>query len=446
LSREELYAEMLRKHIHAWRVMKKHNLTEPTDLMYFLRLAMNGRTGLALHDGAFVPTLRTQASDEQLARWLPLVESFQMIGCYAQTELGHGTFVRGLETTATYDPKTKEFVLITPQITSAKWLVGGLGKSANYTVLLAQLYTQGRCQGVHPFLLRLRDENHNPLPGITVGDIGPKFGYNAVDNGFLRLDSVRIPRENMLMRYSKVLEDGTYIKPENDKIVYSGMLSIRATLPLQVATMLAKGVAIAIRYSCVRRQSELTPGQREPQVLDFQTQQHKLLPLLATAYAYKFAGLAMLDMFLEIMSEVKGENYRRLIEAHALSSGMKAVTTTNASAGIETCRLACGGHGYLQVSRLPELYTSCVAVVTAEGDATILLLQTAKYLLKNCMQVQANKKVDDFVSYLSHAAKGGPGGALTKFSGSFELDSLLGVLEFRALRSVTCRREAKRFI
>ena len=45
---------------------------------------------------------------------------------------------------------------------------------------------------------------HGYIAGITVGDIGPKFGYNAVDNGFLRLDSVRIPRENMLMRYSKV--------------------------------------------------------------------------------------------------------------------------------------------------------------------------------------------------------------------------------------------------
>ena len=55
-------------------------------------------------------------------------------------------------------------------------------------------------------------------------------------------------------------------------------------------------------------------SQREPQVLDFQTQQHKLLPLLATAYAYKFAGLALIDMFNEIISEVKGGNYRRLIE------------------------------------------------------------------------------------------------------------------------------------
>lgn len=47
-------------------------------------------------------------------------------------------------------------------------------------------------------------EDHTPLPNVTVGDIGVKFGnggYNTMDNGFLRFDHVRIPRENMLMRY-----------------------------------------------------------------------------------------------------------------------------------------------------------------------------------------------------------------------------------------------------
>lgn len=42
------------------------------------------------------------------------------------------------------------------------------------------------------------------LLGIVVGDIGPKFGFNEVDNGFLKLENVRIPRENMLMKYAKV--------------------------------------------------------------------------------------------------------------------------------------------------------------------------------------------------------------------------------------------------
>lgn len=43
-----------------------------------------------------------------------------IIGAYAQTEMGHGTFIRGLETTATYDPSTKEFVMHSPTITAYK--------------------------------------------------------------------------------------------------------------------------------------------------------------------------------------------------------------------------------------------------------------------------------------------------------------------------------------
>jgi acyl-CoA oxidase len=46
-------------------------------------------------------------------------------------------------------------------------------------------------------------DDHLPLPGITVGDIGMKFGnaaYNTMDNGVLRFDHVRIPRNQMLMR------------------------------------------------------------------------------------------------------------------------------------------------------------------------------------------------------------------------------------------------------
>ena len=55
------------------------------------------------------------------------------------------------------------------------------------------------------FIVQLRSlEDHLPLPGITVGDIGTKFGngaYNTMDNGVLRFDHVRIPRNQMLMRY-----------------------------------------------------------------------------------------------------------------------------------------------------------------------------------------------------------------------------------------------------
>jgi hypothetical protein len=55
----------------------------------------------------FIPSIRSQGSPEQQAKWLPLCYNLNIIGTYAQTELGHGTFVRGLETTATYDKQTQ---------------------------------------------------------------------------------------------------------------------------------------------------------------------------------------------------------------------------------------------------------------------------------------------------------------------------------------------------
>ena len=80
-----------------------------------------------------------------------------------------------------------------------------MGHTSNYSLLIAQLYTQGKCHGVHAFMVPIRDMvTHQPLPGVEVGDIGPKIGMDDVDNGFLRLTDVRIPRTNMLMKYSKV--------------------------------------------------------------------------------------------------------------------------------------------------------------------------------------------------------------------------------------------------
>lgn len=79
----------------------------------------------------------------------------QIIGTYAQTELGHGTFVRGLETTATYDPETQEFLLHSPTLTSTKWWPGGMGKTATHAVVMARLIVNGRDHGPHAFIVQV---------------------------------------------------------------------------------------------------------------------------------------------------------------------------------------------------------------------------------------------------------------------------------------------------
>ena len=128
--------------------------------------------------------------------------------------------------------------------------------------------------------------------------------------------------------------------------------------------------------------SVISPSAKEPQVLDFQTQQDKVFPALAQAYAFTLAGKAVQKLAEEGLAEVKAGNASKLPALHALTSLMKAYVTSQATKGIEQCRLSCGGHGYSQASGFPRILTSTAATVTIEGDVSVLLLQSARY--RNC--------------------------------------------------------------
>lgn len=93
---------------------------------------------LDLHIGMFIPTLETQADEEQKAHWLPLAYNLAIIGTYAQTELGHGTYLAGLETTATWDPAHRDFVLHSPTLTASKWWPGALGRTSTHAVVMVR--------------------------------------------------------------------------------------------------------------------------------------------------------------------------------------------------------------------------------------------------------------------------------------------------------------------
>lgn len=61
------------------------------------------------------------------------------MGCYCQTEIAHGSDVQGLQTTATYDKATDEFVIHTPNPRATKWWPGDLGRTANHALVVAQI-------------------------------------------------------------------------------------------------------------------------------------------------------------------------------------------------------------------------------------------------------------------------------------------------------------------
>ncbi|KAM3623508.1 uncharacterized protein V6R79_012045 [Siganus canaliculatus] len=403
LSRSDRYDQAVRKSVLMIQKLREYGISDPDEIYCYKKMFHpRFQEAMGLHFAMYVPTLQTQCNPEQAKKWLPLAQSFQTIGTYAQTELGHGTHLRGLETTATYDPSTQEFVLNSPTVSSIKWWPGGLGKTSNYAIVLAQLYTLGNCHGLHAFIVPIRDiYTHEPLPGIVVGDIGPKFGFSEIDNGFLKLENFRIPRENMLMKYAKVEPDGGYTKPPSSKLTYGTMVFIRSMIVGESSRALSKACTIAIRYSAVRHQSEIRPGEPEPQILDYQTQQYKLFPLLATAYAYAFVGKYMSETYQRISGDINAGDFSELPELHALSAGLKAFTTWEANSGIEVCRMSCGGHGYSRCSALPDIYSEFTPTCTYEGENTVMMLQTARYLVKSYRQVKAGQQLSGIVSYLN---------------------------------------------
>ncbi|XP_035658832.1 peroxisomal acyl-coenzyme A oxidase 1-like isoform X2 [Branchiostoma floridae] len=434
MSREQQYETCLKKSLLMTTKIKQLKIDAVDE--HFYRSAVTGPSPdpLGLHVGMFLPTLYGQATQEQKEKWLNLAENYVIIGTYAQTEMGHGTFLRGLETTATFDPKTQEFILNTPTLTASKWWPGGLGKTSNYCVLMAQLYIQGKSYGPHPFMVQIRSlQDHKPLPGVTVGDIGPKFGYDVIDNGFLALRNVRIPRENMLMKHSKVAPDGTYVKPPSSKLAYGTMVFVRATIVNDSAMALSIATTIAIRYSCVRRQSEMKPGHPEPQVLDYVTQQYKLFPYLAAAYAFWLTGQTMMSVYMTSSSRISKGDISVLPELHALSAGLKALSSWVANVGMEECRLACGGHGYSHASGLPRLYANLTPGATYEGENTVMMLQTARYLMKSYNQSLQGEKLAGSVAYLSGVQ---PVPAAGRTRNMLDLGALCDAFRHRAARLV----------
>jgi len=96
-------------------------------------------------------------------------------------------------------------------------------------------------------------EDHTLLPGVEAGDIGPKYGYNSKDNGFMRFNNVKIPRRNMLMKFVEVDKEGNFNLKGDLRILYSTMLFLRVEIVYGAGYVLTVPLAITTRYSVVRR-------------------------------------------------------------------------------------------------------------------------------------------------------------------------------------------------
>jgi acyl-CoA oxidase len=317
---------------------------------------------------------------------LPGMLDVSVPGCFAMTERGHGSDVQSLETTATYDADSDEIVVHSPMPSAMKEYIGNAAQDARMAAVFARLVVAGEDHGVHCILVPVRDADGGPLPGVTIGDCGPKAGLPGVDNGTLAFDHVRVPRLNLLNRYGTVDDDGRYHSPiDNPNKRFFTMLGtlVRGRISVGGAAGSAtrSALALAVRYALERRQFAAPGGGDEVLLLDYRVHQRKLLPALARSYAL---ALAQNDL-VAVMHDTHGggpaqdDEVQRELETR--SAGIKALTTAHATATIQTCREACGGAGYLTENRLVRLKADTDVFTTFEGDNTVLLQLVAKGML-----------------------------------------------------------------
>lgn len=291
------------------------------------------------------------------------------VGCFAMTEIGHGSNLKGLKTTA---KKVKNKLLInSPDDESVKCWIGG-STIADYSVVFCQLYDEKDVyQGLHAVLVPMN------LPGIECTDMGAKLGLNGVDNGFIRFTNIEVPIENLLDKYGGFDENGHYSSTiKNKDIRFGKMLSALSVGRISIAigsyAIAYKSFIIALKYNLERKQFTMKNEKDEKRIIEYTTQICKFSNIYSCLYHMRL-GL------LDLIQTYKQDGITKKL--HAVSSLLKVFNTWKAVEITNSCRQMCGGHGYLWSNQLGMLMSDVNVYQTFEGDNTVLIQQGVKWIL-----------------------------------------------------------------
>ncbi|QNL23141.1 acyl-CoA dehydrogenase family protein [Hyphobacterium sp. CCMP332] len=335
-------------------------------------------------------------------KYLAAIGTLEIPGCFAMTETGHGSNVKGIETTATYNHKKQVFNINTPHIGAGKEYIGNAAVHGRMATVFAKLIIDEVDYGVNAFVVPLRNEKGQLWPGVRIEDCGRKMGLNGVDNGKIWFDNVEIGKDEMLDRYASVDENGEFQSPiSSDNRRFFTMLGTlvggRIGIPRSGLSAAKSGLSICIKYSHSRKQFGPENGEEVP-ILNYKTHQRRLMPLLANAYASHFALQYLTSRFLTRKEE-------DMQEIEALAAGLKAWCTWNTTSTLQECREALGGKGYLSENRIDRLKNDTDIYTTFEGDNTVLMQLVAKSRLSEFKKEFSDINFFGMLSYLAVQAK-----------------------------------------
>ncbi len=347
--------------------------------------------------GLFGGSVYNLGSEHHHEKYLADIGSMALPGCFAMTEIGHGSNVRDIETTATYDADSDSFIIHTPHENARKAYIGNAAAHGEMATVFAQLEIGENNYGVHAFVVPTRDKKGMPLPGIQIEDHGHKLGLNGVDNGMISFDQIKIPRENLLDRFAQVNEDGIYHSEINSAskrffTMLGTLVGGRVSIAAAALSAAKSALTIAVRYAGQRRQFG-PAGAPETLLLDYPSHQRRLLPQIASAYALDFA-------VKKLVADYTANAAAPSREVETLAAALKAYSSWHARDVIQECRECCGGAGYMANNRFANLKADTEIFTTFEGDNMVLMQLVAKGRLTEYKHQFHNMKLFGLLKYV----------------------------------------------
>lgn len=260
---------------------------------------------------------------------------------------------------------------------SKKFWCANLGMHANYAVVFAKLIVKGKNEGTHAFVIKIRDEKHQALPGITLEDLGHKIGLNGIDNGTILFNNHRVSKDALLDKFSQIDDEGNYqcgIKSLNQRFfkVIERLLPGRLFVASIIIGAIKHLCLIGVTFSRYRYGVSET-GHTQIPIGNYQLQRNQIVPVVSKTLALLFFHQYCKELFVNDFKNPEQSNYCNIDKVFITEHGTEASVIV---------RERCGGNAMLTANNIGDILTTSIGASTGEGDNQVLIIKIAKDSLK----------------------------------------------------------------